>query len=132
MKKTLNGKRRVWVISVVLVAITVSILLTVIFFTARKDALYHSMDDGKGCLLWLGKNGTFGFVQNIDGRMKIFNERDTYHWSEGMLILEFADTDRTWFFRKDEDRLIFQEDLSSMLESDTLKDGMVFIKISDG
>ena len=87
------------------------------------------MAEDCGYMIRLHRDRTFSLWNNMSSFLQIDDgEDDFYRWSDGMLILEFSNSDGTLCFRKEDERLVFQRDLSVFPEGIHMLDRMIFNK----
>lgn len=92
---------------------------------------YRATVKGVPYLLNLDWDGTFDFVNEISSIMQLDNTEDRFHWTDDMLVLEFGDSDKVWYFQMQNGgrwNLSFRGDLSTPSEGGPLPDGTVFEK----
>lgn len=98
---------------------------------ASQYGTYTAMVDGRLYVLYLNRNKTFSFYDTASSTLEMYNAANVFHWDDDMLVLEFGDLDKVWYFQEERGRysLKFRRDLSTLQEGAPLPDGTVFEKI---
>lgn len=131
MKKI--GHRRRALIIILALVITAALGLVVIFLVMnqKQPVKYWGMTlNGRPYELCLQTDGTFDFIDMASSTLQFHNEEDRYRWSDDMLVLEFTDSEKVWYLRREGDSLVFEESLSGLVESDPRLKGVVFEKVT--
>lgn len=125
--------KRTGIMTIILLAVAAVLVLTAIFMikSRRQDARYYRLSDRESYGLCLYGDGTFGFYDLASSTLTEEEKRNRYYWSDGMLVLDFADSDRKLYFEPVEEDLVYRESVSVPLENDPLTDGAVFSKVAE-
>lgn len=127
-------RKRTGIIRIILLAAAAVFILTVVFAmkTRRQeqDTRYFWFSDRESYGLSLYGDGTFGLGDLSSSTLTPVDKQNRYYWSDGMLVLDFADSDRKLYFETAGDDLVYRESVSVPLEEDPITDGAVFEKIT--
>lgn len=92
--------KRTGIMTIILLAVAAVLVLTAIFMikSRRQDVRYYRLSDRESYGLCLYGDGTFGFYDLASSTLTEEEKRNRYYWSDGMLVLDFADSDRKLYF----------------------------------
>lgn len=132
MAEQKKGKRTG--IIILLAAAAVLVLIATFVMKARRqeqDTRYFWFSDRESYGLCLCADGTFGLGDLSSSILTPVDKQNRYYWSDGMLVLDFADSDRKLCFEPAGEDLAYRESLSVPQEDDPITDGAVFEKIAE-
>ncbi|MDE5588144.1 MAG: hypothetical protein K2J60_03265 [Acetatifactor sp.] len=100
-----------------------------VIYQVRK-ADKHAEYMGDGYMMYLNGDGTFsfGWLPSSYAGFADPNAPNLYRWDGDMLMLEYGNSDRVLYFRKEGDTLVFQREQSVLPEDPHYSLG----KLSDG
>lgn len=116
------------IIAVALIALML-IAAGVVIYQARKADKYAAYM-GDDYMMHLNGDGTFsfGWLPSSFAGVVDPNAPNLYRWDGDMLVLEYGNSDRVLYFRKEGDSLVFQREQSVLPEDSHYSLG----KLSDG
>lgn len=116
------------IIAVTLIALLLVAAGVVIYQVRKADKYAEYMGDGY--MMHLNGDGTFSFGWLPSSYAEVVdpNAPNLYRWDGDMLVLEYGNSDRMLYFRKEGDTLVFQREQSVLPEDSRYSLG----KLSDG
>lgn len=128
-------RKRTGIIRILLLAAAAVLVLTVVLVMKtnrqEQDTRYFWFSGRESYGLCLYGDGTFGLGELASSTLTPVDKQNRYYWSDGMLVLDFADSDRKLYFETAGEALVYRESVSAALEEDPITDGAVFEKITE-
>lgn len=129
----MEKRRKLQLNKIIIIAVVLIILMLIaagaIIYQVRKADKYAEYM-GDDYMMYLNGDGTFsfGWLPSSFAEFVDPNAPNLYRWDGDMLVLEYGNSDRVLYFRKEGDTLVFQREQSVLPEDSHYSLG----KLSDG